>query len=136
MESDFSTQGSDTEQENHELKITSPPNSGKAKSNKMIGEGKKYCKTENCDSFSLSGINAEKRDVQLSSSTKNKPKQPKKHSNSERFGDFKIIGQPKPKRKFTGKQHKHKFVESYKAKKKTEICKNWENTGECKFGDS
>lgn len=30
---------------------------------------------------------------------------------------------------------KKKFVEEYTRKIKTEMCKNWETTGTCKFGD-
>lgn len=42
----------------------------------------------------------------------------------------------KPKKKFVNKHEKDRFVESYRIKKKTELCKNWELTGSCKFGSS
>ena len=42
----------------------------------------------------------------------------------------------KPKKKFTSRHEKDRFVEAYKMKKKTELCKNWELTGRCKFGPS
>jgi hypothetical protein len=41
----------------------------------------------------------------------------------------------KQRKMFDGRQEKHKPVESYKAKKKTELCRNWENTRKWKFGD-
>jgi len=41
-----------------------------------------------------------------------------------------------PKRKkFTNHEEKRLFVEEYKRKYKTEMCKNWELRGYCKFGD-
>jgi hypothetical protein len=41
-----------------------------------------------------------------------------------------------PKRKkFTNPEERRQFVEEYKRKYKTEMCKNWELRGTCKFGD-
>jgi len=42
----------------------------------------------------------------------------------------------KPKRKkFASTEERKQFVEDYKRKHKTELCKNWELRGNCKFGD-
>jgi hypothetical protein len=41
----------------------------------------------------------------------------------------------KPKRFFKSKEEKHKFVQNYLSKEKTELCKNWEAYHYCKFGD-
>jgi len=41
-----------------------------------------------------------------------------------------------PKRKkFNNPDERRQFVEEYKRKYKTEMCKNWELRGRCKFGD-
>jgi butyrate response factor 1 len=41
-----------------------------------------------------------------------------------------------PKRKkFNSLEEKKQFVEEYRRKYKTELCKNWELRGTCKFGD-
>jgi len=41
-----------------------------------------------------------------------------------------------PKRKkFTNPEERRQFVEEYRRKYKTEMCKNWELRGRCKFGD-
>jgi len=41
-----------------------------------------------------------------------------------------------PKRKkFNNPEERRQFVEEYKRKYKTEMCKNWELRGTCKFGD-
>eukprot|EP00826_Nyctotherus_ovalis_P026023 TRINITY_DN2027_c0_g1_i15.p1 TRINITY_DN2027_c0_g1~~TRINITY_DN2027_c0_g1_i15.p1 ORF type:complete len:204 (+),score=40.39 TRINITY_DN2027_c0_g1_i15:152-763(+) len=42
----------------------------------------------------------------------------------------------KPKKTFMSKEEKQKFVQSYLSKEKTELCKNWEVYGWCKYGDS
>ena len=42
----------------------------------------------------------------------------------------------KPHRKFTDESERQRFVEGYKMKFKTELCKNWITFGKCKFGDS
>jgi len=41
----------------------------------------------------------------------------------------------KPKRFFKSREEKHKFVQNYLSKEKTELCKNWEAYHYCKFGD-
>jgi hypothetical protein len=69
-------------------------------------------------------------DVTLTGRFKNENK-PRRGANRKDLQDATI---KKPRRKFGCKQEKDKFVESYKLKKKTEICKNWELTGNCKFG--
>jgi len=48
--------------------------------------------------------------------------------------NFEIDVQPKRKR-FTNPEERRQFVEEYKRKYKTEMCKNWELRGNCKFGD-
>jgi len=47
---------------------------------------------------------------------------------------FEIDVQPKRK-KFTNPEERRLFVEDYRRKYKTEMCKNWELRGHCKFGD-
>lgn len=43
----------------------------------------------------------------------------------------------KPKRKtFNNEEDKKKFIEGFTQKKKTELCKNWELNGSCRYGDS
>lgn len=41
---------------------------------------------------------------------------------------------PKPKY-FCSPEEKKRFVDDYTRKLKTEMCKNWTTTGQCKFGD-
>jgi len=48
--------------------------------------------------------------------------------------NFEIDVMPKRK-KFTNPDERRQFVEDYKRKYKTEMCKNWELRGHCKFGD-
>jgi len=48
--------------------------------------------------------------------------------------NFEIDVCPKRK-KFTNPEERRQFVEEYKRKYKTEMCKNWELRGTCKFGD-
>lgn len=59
-------------------------------------------------------------------------------SASSDYGDsgsqFEIDVRPK-RRKFNTVQERNQFVEDYKRKYKTEMCKNWELRGACKFGD-
>jgi len=47
---------------------------------------------------------------------------------------FEIDVCPKRKR-FSNPEERRQFVEEYKRKYKTEMCKNWELRGNCKFGD-
>jgi len=47
---------------------------------------------------------------------------------------FEIDVCPKRKR-FSNPEERRQFVEEYKRKYKTEMCKNWELRGTCKFGD-
>ena len=42
----------------------------------------------------------------------------------------------KPKKQFITKEEMGKYIEGFKVKYKTEICKNWEKTGDCEFKDS
>ena len=42
----------------------------------------------------------------------------------------------KPKKEFKSIQEKIEFQQNFRAKFKTEICKNWEAFGTCKFGDA
>lgn len=65
------------------------------------------------------------------------------NSNEEYYGNsyeapetsnFEIDVCPK-KKKFNSIEEKRQFVEEYKRKYKTELCKNWELRGTCKFGD-
>ena len=39
------------------------------------------------------------------------------------------------KKVFTTREEKKQFVEDYKKKMKTELCKNWELKGSCKYGE-
>eukprot|EP00343_Euplotes_focardii_P004630 CAMPEP_0205808314 /NCGR_PEP_ID=MMETSP0205-20121125/12232_1 /ASSEMBLY_ACC=CAM_ASM_000278 /TAXON_ID=36767 /ORGANISM="Euplotes focardii, Strain TN1" /LENGTH=322 /DNA_ID=CAMNT_0053083797 /DNA_START=37 /DNA_END=1005 /DNA_ORIENTATION=- len=137
LESDISTEGSDTEQDNSGLKLGSTSFYSKCsplKSHSMDGSNGKR---ENCDSF-LETIDKTSicRDVQPKTNIQNKGKQQRKMTRMERMVNAQQATIIKPRRKFTTKHEKNKFAESYKAKKKTEICKNWELIGRCKFGDS
>ena len=42
----------------------------------------------------------------------------------------------KPKRIFQSKEHLCQYIDGFRTKYKTEMCKNWELTGDCIFGDS
>lgn len=42
----------------------------------------------------------------------------------------------KPKKNFNSKEEQSRYVEGFRLKYKTEICKNWELTGFCMFQDS
>jgi butyrate response factor 1 len=41
----------------------------------------------------------------------------------------------KPKKNFKNEEERDNFVRQYQMKKKTEMCRNWEITGKCKFQD-
>lgn len=41
----------------------------------------------------------------------------------------------KPKKLFRNEQERDNFVRQYQMKKKTEMCRNWEISGKCKFMD-
>lgn len=41
----------------------------------------------------------------------------------------------KPKKHFNTEQERDNFVRQYQMKKKTEMCRNWEISGTCKFKD-
>jgi len=61
---------------------------------------------------------------------------PKKCSEDEGSGrvTFEIDVCPK-KKKFSTPEERKMFIEEYRRKYKTELCKNWELRGTCKFGD-
>lgn len=42
----------------------------------------------------------------------------------------------RPKKHFRDDYERENFVTQYKKKFKTEMCKNWELTGKCKFGNT
>jgi hypothetical protein len=42
----------------------------------------------------------------------------------------------KPKKVFSSKEHLTQYIDGFRTKYKTEMCKNWELTGGCVFGDS
>ncbi|KRX04405.1 hypothetical protein PPERSA_05666 [Pseudocohnilembus persalinus] len=57
------------------------------------------------------------------------------HQNSENQQHaFQIEVKPK-KKNFANLEEKRKFIQEYTKKQKTELCKNWETVGSCKFGD-
>ena len=52
------------------------------------------------------------------------------------FNDFSIFFSVKPKKKVFGtREEKRRYVQEYKKKVKTELCKNWEMKGTCKYGE-
>jgi hypothetical protein len=60
---------------------------------------------------------------------------PKRHSDEESLrAGFEIDVCPK-KKKFTTPEERKLFIEEYRRKYKTELCKNYELRGCCKFGD-
>lgn len=69
-------------------------------------------------------------DISVTSEVKTKPKQLNKNQRQ----NLQDGTNRKLRKNFTGKFEKDRFVESYKMKKKTELCKNWELNGTCKFG--
>ena len=66
----------------------------------------------------------------------NRKKYSKNKHRKSSHTDYQEATVVKPRRKFGNKQEKERFVESYKQKKKTELCKNWEMSGTCKFGSN
>ena len=57
---------------------------------------------------------------------------------SEREGDetnYVELQYKRPKKTFRTKEEQVEFVKNYTAKKKTEMCKNWQAYGKCRFGD-
>jgi butyrate response factor len=42
----------------------------------------------------------------------------------------------RPKKNFATERERDQFVKNYKAKLKTEMCRNWELSGRCKFQDT
>ena len=53
----------------------------------------------------------------------------------EETEDYASLLYKKPKRNFNSKEERLEFVRSFIAKEKTELCKNWQEYGKCKFGD-
>jgi len=68
-----------------------------------------------------------------SSSSKDYDGTPKRGGCDDRVG-FEIDVCPK-KKKFSTPEERKMFIEEYRRKYKTELCKNWELRGTCKFGD-
>ncbi len=50
--------------------------------------------------------------------------------------DYELATIKKPKKQFNSNQERDKFVKNYQMKFKTEMCRNWELTGKCKFQNS
>lgn len=46
------------------------------------------------------------------------------------------LAKEKQKKQFTTKEEMGKYIEGFKVKYKTEICKNWQMTGDCEFRNS
>lgn len=55
-------------------------------------------------------------------------------SDDDIYDNFEFDVKPK-RRYFETPQEKRRYVEEYTKKRKTELCKNWELVGECRFGD-
>jgi len=71
--------------------------------------------------------------LSLSNRTLSSPSTMSREDSSDING-FEIDVCPKRK-KFSTVEERRLFVEDYKRKYKTELCKNWELRGNCKFGD-
>lgn len=54
----------------------------------------------------------------------------------EYFGTYDELSIKKPRKTFANKEEQSRYIESFKTKYKTEICKNWELTGFCAFEES
>jgi len=77
------------------------------------------------------------RDAAMESLTNTRVLSSSSSMSSVDFNDassFEIDVCPKRK-KFNNPEERRQFVEEYKRKYKTEMCKNWELRGTCKFGD-
>lgn len=135
-ESDFSTEGSDTEHEVTSMKLSSssfylksasaPPKNGESPDGK----------TGNPDYLLDRNKLLNDRDDQSKLCSENLTKISSTWSHKDISDKDNCTHTHKPTRRKQHRKDKKRFVESYKAKKKTEICKNWESTGRCKFGDA
>lgn len=54
---------------------------------------------------------------------------------SRRKSDVSDKKSKKAKKHFESKEERERFVQAYKMKFKTEMCKNWQENGSCKFMD-
>ena len=106
------------------------------KSKKTEPESLQACQSGSTGFFEGSQENSEFGNVE-SGHPKSMNQKKRNFRNKERpsYSELQEATIKKPRKRFNCKQEKEKFVESYKMKKKTELCKNWELTGNCKFGD-
>lgn len=56
-------------------------------------------------------------------------------SGEEQTASYSDLQYKKPKKTFNTREARQEYIKSYLAKEKTELCKNWETYGWCKFGD-
>lgn len=62
-----------------------------------------------------------------------------KHSDGEEGrqpGTYVELQYRKPRKTFLSEEEKQRFVQTYRSKEKTELCKNWEVYGWCKYGNT
>jgi len=51
-------------------------------------------------------------------------------------GRYVEVQYKKPKKTFVSEEEKRRFVQMYRSKEKTEMCKNWEMYAQCKYGNN
>jgi hypothetical protein len=124
-DSDFSTEeSSDTEKEYPSLKLNS--NSFYLKSQSaLVSKARKLSQEHKSDVVLENvyfGSNSDARHEMPVHLQKQAGKQ------GHREGTSPEAGGKKPRKKYNNRKNKPKTVEGYKAKKKTELCKNWEMT--------
>lgn len=135
-DSEFSTEESDNDLESAGLSLTSTAFYAKRNSNGSTQSGNQI------DGYNTILANLENQQLENNCETlpkstfQRKPRHFKdtKNPKSNRGEECQEATIKKPRKKFTNRNDKDKFVESYKMKKKTELCKNWELSRRCKFG--
>lgn len=135
-DSEFSTEESDNDLEASGLNLNSSAFYSKQNSYSSVQKGNQFDEyntiqanlenqqfENNCESLPKSTFQRKPRHLREGTSNK-----------SIKSDECQEASIKKPRKKFTNRNDKDKFVESYKMKKKTELCKNWEISGRCKFG--
>ncbi|CAI2372891.1 unnamed protein product [Moneuplotes crassus] len=136
-DSDFSTEGSDSENEAKSMKLSSA--AFYLKSNSLPLEKVTSPTSEFSNEASLldrMDVKQECDDRKIKACFETHTQLDNQVNESDTVTSTHGSLPSKPKNKLSQRKGPKKFVESFRAKKKTEICKNWETTGKCKFGKS